>query len=121
MLIPTVVMAVVVGIGVGINTQPRQRDKRQRHKKCQTSCAYSQTDCSHFHTPGPHRTRGVLPSHWVKCPVGRTRRTSMPDSRLGRMYQGSGYRTLQQRHANSTNEDASSARITLPPLIARAS
>src|SRR5260370_4452187 len=58
MLIPTVVMAVVVGIGVGISTQTRQRDKRQRHKKCQTSCAYSQTDCSHFHTPGPHRTRG---------------------------------------------------------------
>src|SRR6266852_7493371 len=58
MLIPTVVMAMVVGIGVGINTQTRQRDKRQRHKKCQTSCAYSQTDCSHLHTPGPHRTRG---------------------------------------------------------------
>src|SRR5260370_7448303 len=53
-----VVVAVVVGIGVGINTQTRQRDKRQRHKKCQTGCAYSQTDCSHLHTPGPNRTRG---------------------------------------------------------------
>ena len=86
MLKPTVVMARVVGIGVRINTQARQRNKRERYQKRQTNCAYSQTDSFHLPTPGPHRTRGLLPSHWVKCPAGRARRTATPDPRLGRMY-----------------------------------
>ena len=108
MLIPTVVMAMVVGIGVGINTQTRQRDKRQRHKKCQTSCAYSQTDSCQPHGQGPHRTRGVPPSHWVKCPVGRARRTSTPDS-------GSGSNVLGHRIPNSPNNHQPEAFVVFQP------